>query len=230
VINFFKNDLYGTGEIIFVWAYRAMAALGAALVALSVWKSKAYRKVSLIIMSVLFVVLIPFAIHLIAILGMNPQTHWIMIFPFVVAFMIVIKLMENFQELCEEQKESKQYKKVVSLSRLISWVGVILSVTLIFNWSILANKVYYCMQFTYETSYATAIRIADNITDIPGYTKDTPVLIGMDMGMPVPQSAEVFRPLSAFTGVLLGHVYYSDVYLEGFLSNYIGFAMAGVTQ
>ncbi|MEG2521169.1 MAG: glucosyltransferase domain-containing protein, partial [Christensenellaceae bacterium] len=109
VINFFKSDLFGTGAAIFVWMYRLVALLGVILVSVSVWKSRAYRKITKVLLTVLFVLLFPIAIHLIAILGMNTETSWIMIFPFVAAFILVIKLMENFQALCEEQKESKHY-------------------------------------------------------------------------------------------------------------------------
>ncbi|MEG2520667.1 MAG: hypothetical protein RSA86_04970, partial [Christensenellaceae bacterium] len=109
--------------------------------------------------------------------------------------------------------------------------GVVLSAALIFNWAILSNQIYYCMQYTYETSYATAFKIADDITEVEGYTKDTPVLIGMDEGMTITlPNAEALAPLTKYTGVLVGYIYYRDAQLLYFINNNIGLYMPVATE
>ncbi len=235
VYRFFYYDKYGITTPFFIWAYRISIFLIVLFSILIGLFTKLYRKLNLIL-AFFLAILFPLGVHIIAVLGQNPDTHWLMIYPFVLVYILLVKLTEILNDISEDKKQKsleltdKKTNKINifknnSLS-VLNWTAVIFTVVLIFNWFKLANLGYFHMQLSYESSYATAVRITHDISKMEGYTTDTRVAIITE---PVPfiTTRPEFTALNKISGIEGDDIYMNRLDYYQMFNNFLSFRVIG---
>lgn len=176
-VKFMFYDAAGTGEAIFVWLYRSVICANVILCGFIACKTKLYRKFPMLLLALfLLVVALPLSVHAVAVLGQNIGTHWMMKYPFVLMFIAMIVLLEQFVSLHRDEKGTeKPYKQNIFAG--IQWLTLALSLVLIFNWFLLANQCYQKMRYVYEAIYAKSIGLVDAIYQDEDYTDGIQVVL-----------------------------------------------------
>lgn len=186
VLRFFWNDAYGQRAAFnpLKWIYRFMVALFFAATAFFAGRNRLYKSIPKLLLTLLFLLLFPLAIHAIGVLGLNANTHWLMIYAFVLAPIYVLKLADSIELL--PVKPSARTQDAVKTSApvrskipaavrrltpsfLICALTLLMSACLAYVWFTTDNRCYQKMRFTYEHAYATCVQLATDIFGADGF-------------------------------------------------------------
>ncbi len=196
VLRFFLLDAYGvigsgTGRVL----YRITLALCAVLGVAQAVRRKLWRTPLNLCLALALALVFPVAIHAIVILGKNADTHWIMIYPFVLVFVALMKLADMSGDAVsgEMRAPSKTREGGQFLTKL---VPALLSVMLICSWYLITTQNYARMRLAYEGAYGTCAVIAAGVVGADAFTEETPVaMVGY-----IADDSEDFAFLDNFTG------------------------------
>lgn len=166
---FFINDSSGLGTAWFKFLYRSVVVLSAAGFVALVFLKKTYKKPLNLIFTAIALLLLPYAVHIIAILSQNVETYWNMIYPFVIVFVFFIKIMDELVKIVFADKVSVK-PLVLKATNCLCILSIALSVLLSYNWGNLIQKGYRQMEITYENTYATTVILASSILGSEDYS------------------------------------------------------------
>ena len=183
-VRFLWNPPYTAG-----WPRRFQVLLFAFAAACAVFLivvRKIYREPLRLGLMVLGAALIPPALNLISIIAAgSTETNIVQWYAFVLAFVLVVKVLELTVRQCFQLfKAPAKPGKVRNLSGLAArfWKAPIFGALLVCAWLVwenfmVTNAGYLHMQLVYENSYSVANRILTHVEAMDEYTQDTPVVL-----------------------------------------------------
>lgn len=173
-----------------------------------------YKKPLRLLLLVTGVLLIPPAVNLITVIAAGfTYTSMLMRYPFVLVFVFCVKLIEMAVH-CLPQIPWPRGRHTAFLRKGPALLGLALCAAMIWHNFCLCNTAYLSLKLTYESSYATAVRIVDRIENTEGYLPGMPVRLYGSALSTYGSSAELFPELDGFHGI-------SDLTL---LNDYCGMA------
>lgn len=155
------------------WASLAVTAI------LCCWmliKRRLYLQVGRLALILALVLVFPFAIHAIAILGQNAYTHWIMCYPFVLVY-VALTASADLAERSLPEKDTGVSRNKIQNALLRSGLVLVLLVSILLSrqWFFTTNQAYEYIRFQDENTVSTGILLASDIRNSDGYSKDVPV-------------------------------------------------------
>ncbi len=172
VYYFFISDAYGTGFIAIKWTYRIVVLLAAIWSVLLAVKGGLYRKPGALALAAVCVILFPFAIHAIAILGLSAETSWLMTYSFVLVFVYLAKVADMAEDAVftgTERVAKWMRKAAATFSILVCAVSLALS----YQWFLITNQCYEKLRNAYEHVYAASVELNTDINHYPGFDQKT---------------------------------------------------------
>lgn len=169
-----------------------------------------FRDLPRLLLTAAGLALIPLALNLVSVLAMGSVVHHLMIYSFVLAFLLPVKIAELVMEELVSRRRS-------------GWTGVLgvnLALCALLVWcGFYTNNISYLrLQLRYDQSVALANRIAARVESLEGYTPDTPVaLAGVLSDRACGRTIPAFSHPEAITGTddsLLLHYYSAHDVLE----------------
>ncbi|MEA4871023.1 MAG: glucosyltransferase domain-containing protein [Christensenella sp.] len=170
------------GEFQIDFVFRAMnwCLLGcsAALCFVLTLKTGCIRKIGRIALSLLLIGVFPLAIHVIAVLGKNADTHWIMCYPFVLIYLIPVLFADRLELLSGSEPAVIPAKP--GAFRIVVRTGAIcvlvFSTLLLRQWYFIANQGYDFLRQADQNAISAGTMLVSDLRDFEGYTASTPVL------------------------------------------------------
>lgn len=225
-LKFMFFDYFGTKQAIFVWCYRLVVLVDVVLFILIAYKKKLYKNIlMLLLVVVLGVFALPLAVNAISVLSQT-FTHWLMKYPFVLMFVVMIALLERFLMICRDKSIEKQNKKniVQNIFPGIHWLAVALAAVLVFNWFLLANQGYQKMRFTTEAITSKTSGLIQAIYNENDYTEGIEIaIVGNAPFKYLKDPKDVFNIYQCYTGFDdTENVLYNSGILLAYMRNYLG--------
>ncbi len=154
------GGVWGTG---LVWAMYLLLGLLylAAFIVKKQWKKWYAPLVHLAV-----ILVFPLGINYVQVISPELNYHLVMHYSAVLVFLAVLCLA---QLLCESEEAA------VLLRRLANTVPPLVCTALLFYWTVATNVGYTNMQYQYEKSYGSMVRLADRIEQCDGYYPGVPV-------------------------------------------------------
>ena len=221
-IVFFLTDRFGVGSTLYLVLYNGFLLLTAAIGVWMIIRSKLWRDIPRLLLTVLMVGLTPLALHCVAVLGQNTSTHWIMKYPFVLAFLVPICMVDGQCDYLPKDISAKKAALDHKVMNFAGWAVAALMLVLVFNWGVLANQGYTRMQIAYEGAYANCVRMADDIYDLADGRDDMPVAFVEVERATHHIDQEIFSYLDNFTGIASRRFIYLDEHYEYMFTHYMG--------
>lgn len=161
------------------WATLALCgALSVAVGFKKLWRGGAnwqllWRMLTIAVLVALF----PMAIHAIAVLGSNADTHWIMCYPFVLVYVYMLMAADRLETVCAPLETQSAKLKWKALSVRCGTVAVLL-VTLLLSrrWFFTTNQSYEFLRAADQHAYTAGVLLLDDMRETEGYRADTPVV------------------------------------------------------
>lgn len=170
----------------------AQRALIFAAAGCGIYLLSSQRQVGRWALAVLGALLVPLALNFIVVLTPFTNMSELMRYPFVLLFVLVIKLLEmTARKLADRQ--NKHWSAPL-------WIGVALCSVLLWNQFCVTNAAYLRLQLTQESSYALANRIVARIECVDGYAQGTPVMIVGRAQKELYGSRVSFSPIAGMSG------------------------------
>ncbi len=132
------------------------------------------------------VVLFPLAIHVIAVLGQNAYTHWIMCYPFVLVYVALLAAADQTEALPLADAQKHSFRKTEKAFRRTATVLVlIVAVLLCRQWFFTTNQAYEYIRYQDENTISRGIMLTNDIQNAPDYSESVPVAF---VGSAAPQA------------------------------------------
>lgn len=122
-------------------------------IALTIFQKKVYRNISSFLLVILLVLSMPFSAYCLYFVSPEVSYHMLMVLSLLSFYLLPIIIYDNFSFTAITNK-------------FFSWITVIISVLIIFNFSLIANISYYNQNLKYESSVAAANRLIDRIQQV----------------------------------------------------------------
>ncbi len=226
VLRFFLFDQYGaTGAASARTLYQIVLAVCASLFIGQVWRAKLYRKPGRLAVALALVAVMPIAIHAVAVLGQNAETHWLMIYAFVLVFVTMLKLADLFANAGQPVSDDSIQKRREGLSFGAKACSILVSAALICSWYLVTTQNYARMRLAYEGAFGTATVIASGILAQEDFDKDTPVAV---IGG-ITEQREDFKYLNNFTGGFDKDMLFNSWVAQSMITRYVQVDMVFVS-
>ncbi len=155
------------------WATLMIAAICAAYFGI---KTKAYQKWGRVALIAILVALFPLAIHAVGVLSQNEYTHWIMCYPFVLTFVMMVALIDRVELLQQtEQTTEQKLKRRNAFTRSAGIAVLIVSILLLRQWYMTTNQGYEFLRYADQNALSTGILLVDDIRETEDYQTEIPV-------------------------------------------------------
>ncbi len=227
VLYFFARDQYGViGSNTGAAMYRSTLGIGAALFAVQAVRTRLYARPGALLLTLLLAGLMPPAVHAVAILGQNAETHWLMIYAFVLVFVAMLKL----ADLCAQPIDGAggapaSGAKGDAVRFACKAVPALLSVMLVCSWYLITTQNYARMRLSYEGAFGTASVIAAGVLAQPSFSGETPVAM---IGGITEERAD-FRYLDNFTGSFDKDYLFNSWVVQNMITRYVQVEMRFVS-
>ena len=207
VFLFFLNDFYGTRLPKFYIAYRITILLLLFNLFAVYIKSGIYKNIIKNICFFAILIVFPLSVHLVALLGKNVNTHWLMIYSFVLVFISLIKLFEMNYNASDG----------LTLNKFAVYIVLFFTV---YNWYVLTNSGYLRLKAGYYRAYSTANQVVSLIINYPDYTKEKEVDI---IGSYKPDKDSFYSEMgNRFTGVTYGNMFSRQNHYNRIITDFLG--------
>ena len=216
IIQFFTNNQY-LNRYVNAGVILIIAIFVAEIIFLNI-KRRIYKSPVILIIEVLLVLLIPCGFNVITILVAGNSVHMLMIYPYICLPILIVTVSEI---AIDELKNLK-------ISKFLSFIVIMLLMSLIWNNYCVSNVAYLRLQVTYENSFAFANRVVSRIESLDGYNEKLPVTIVGDAsnelyGGTIPE----FKKYNSFTGTTDKLLFSTEPHVRTrkFFEHYIGIHM-----
>lgn len=228
VVYFFWKDAYGRGYPRDVWAYRGVIVLLALIFGIKIKRNRIYQNPLRLGLLSILVFLMPVAIHAIGILGQDANTHWIMIYSFVLIFLFLAKLAESLPEKRKSGVEWMECSVVPTkdiLAVTTQWLTIGTLVIVLINWFVITNTGYARLKASFEGAYANNLIIVQEVLKLPEYSPDKPLAV---IGTDQTYTGDVFgNTIDRFTGFGRGRDFLiDDKRRTAFIRDFIGIKLS----
>jgi len=192
IITFFIHDSYGAHKFSEI-TFPLLIILSTILLLIIIIQKRLMEKKQFFIL-VLLIILFPLACNSIYVMVPNAGIHLLMRYGMVLFPIAIIMLME----IIEREIYQKEYLYLIIFKQTVCWIITIILLFNIYNYGILANKLYTKAHIVYEQGYAYSVELVTRIESAEGYKKDIPIMIVGSPGSSISQLPE-FQELN-FTG------------------------------
>lgn len=132
------------------------------------------------------VVLFPLAIHVIAVLGQNAYTHWIMCYPFVLVYVALLAAADQTEALSLADAQKHLPRKMgKAFLRTATVLVLIVAVLLCRQWFLTTNQAYEYIRYQDENTISRGIMLTNDIQNASDYSESVPVAF---VGSAAPQA------------------------------------------
>ncbi|TCL43003.1 glucosyltransferase domain-containing protein [Harryflintia acetispora] len=226
VLGFFFKDQFGAiGYLNFRWLYCIITLLFLVLIALAIFKNKSQMKPIKLLLVTTLILILPFGVHLIAVLGQNSNTHWLMKYPFVLIFVFGLVLAEK--TLTTFDDGSVQKEKIGRLQIYLPVLVWALIAVQLFQWFVLTNAGYTRLRLGYEADYAAAVQIKTDLTNVEGFDVSSEVMFVEPFSL---SSKDQLYYMQPYTGVSNGENFYAYYHFPKMMECYLGMSYKGVSS
>ena len=176
VAKFFLLDSYGEATVLSVWLYRISLLVGGVTYLALIVKTRLYRNALHTVLSLVLMLLFPLAIHLIAVLGQTTDTHWIMMYSFVLLPVMLIAFADLANDQAGEPEEARTSGK--RFFSLLAAAALVLGLGQTYMWFSVTGECYTALRLSNNATHTAAMKLCSDLIDA-GCTEDTPLaLIG----------------------------------------------------
>ena len=228
VLLFFAYDQYGViGGGMGAALYLSTLAACAALFAVQTVRTRLYARPGALLLTLLLTGLMPLAIHAVAVLGQNAETHWLMIYAVVLVFVAMLKL----ADLCAQPIDQEAARAPAAGAKgeaarfACKAAPALLSVALVCSWYLITTQNYARMRLSYEGAFGTASVIAAGVLAQPSFSGETPVAM---IGGITEERAD-FRYLDNFTGSFDKDYLFNSWVVQNMITRYVQVEMQFVS-
>jgi hypothetical protein len=216
IFQYYIRDNYGLHSKLMQYAFCAVVIITIIFFLTSIIQKKIIAKKFHLILLLVLVILYPLACNVVYL--MNPVFVYLnLIYGMVLLPVAVIVMMELVQSNVN-QKEMKYFKL---FKQGACWLLTAVFIVCIYQYGILANKVYNKMHVVYEQGYAYSVELLTHIHGTEGYIDTIPVLFYGSPGAILSLNHDsVFDDISKITGAA-NNIPASYSY-NTFLHNFIG--------
>lgn len=169
VIAFFLFDQYGENTIGTAALYVLTCVLFVVGIIYLMIKKRLFRDTLRTVLLVVALLVFPLAIHAIAVLSQNANTHWLMIYAFVLVYVSSIAVIDQVDRTTVGLKK-------FSFARSITLAMVGVSLLQCLSWYITTNTCYTYLRLSNQAAYAKVNQIYYDLLH-NGYTADIPLAI-----------------------------------------------------
>lgn len=213
---YFFQDIYFESSIFYKSIYGLVSLTGVFLLGVGIIRNRCYRSCKIIILVILLAAL-PIGYNFIFVMAPEAYLHCLMQPQYILFFVMPVV----FFEAAFSNSADHLGSMIIEFGS--SWIIVLASCLIAYNFYLLTNICYLHLDLKYEITYATELRILDRIEQSPGYSSYTPILfIGSFPNENVslyPQATmDTVKGLIGINGNL---VHRNENYY-GFYSNYLG--------
>lgn len=146
------------------YAFVGLVVISGALFVYLFIKNKKYRAWYNFLFVALIVAVMPIAATMVAVISPDTYVHLLIRMPWAALLIFMCIVLEK----CDAKTKAIDY---------VRFVGVICALTMLFEFSVVANIAAFNMNERYEKTYATCVRIADRLEQTEGYKAGMPVAI-----------------------------------------------------
>ena len=196
---FFCSEAYDDPVFTTVLACLCMAA-GLFGVILSAIREKLHRHPGSLVLLIVLVLLFPLSCNLAYVMTDWKNVHMVMVYPLVMLYLLPAFTAEHFPVKREKGENGTDAHTAIPRAWEKTLVCLMLVLTLLVGYecAVTANAAYFAMDMTYENVYAFYTKLTAKIEMMPGFTRETPVVL---FGKAVPDG---FFSGPDITGVLVG--------------------------
>lgn len=217
LLTFFARDAYGSTVYSFAYLYCFVLVCFLGYMVYFSFYKKNYRHFTRPLLMWALILLIPLSLHLVALLGQNAKTHWLMIYPFCLVFVFLLKLMDLSTENIDVDKQADEPHTILRLGKgilakakrfyLLQGLIWLLVTVQIVGWFNLTTMGYTRMRIGYETDYSVCVQICSAISANPDFQPGTKVAIFQPYHI---STKDPLAHLSVYTGISNGEIFYES--------------------
>ena len=209
--DFFAFTLSGNVVCNNIWSYLAYGILGTGVLAvliILIVKKKLYKSIWFYIITVALIVAVPILCNAILIISPNVTYHLIMRYQWILIAILAIAFTEEYTN--------------GKVAPFISWIMLISSVIIIFNYAVTDNIAYSNIEKKYEKTYAYCLRLVDRMEQTEGYYQGIEVaMVGVVSDVQYPDTDLSFKVTSNIIGASGTSLLYTGRNYQSFLKNYM---------
>lgn len=238
-IQFFVLDRYGDWQSGMAALYTPVLIIICLFGVYTIIKSRSYNRPLRLGLEALLLALLPLAVNVIAVLSRNLSTHWIMIYPFALIFILPLKLADaggdipvvanrKAPEGATASAAGDRYGKAVETgASVLQWAAAVLSAVLIFTWGVYTNHGYQRLTLAYEGAYAECVDISSRIEQLHAQYPDkvgeySPRVLIVAERQKDMTTKDLFPYLDPYTGIANKDFLRTPYHYEYMLTNYLG--------
>ncbi len=221
VARFFLRDQYGEATAFTAWLYRAMLVCAAGGYALLAARCRLYRRWPMMLFSLILMGLFPLAIHLIAVLGQDADTHWVMIYAFVLLPVMSLVFADRCEQESADRGDSRR-SRLDTVASVLAAAALLVGVVQSCAWYVVTDECYTALRLTNSAIYARSVQLCADLTD-RGYTADMPLALLGEQAAPYFAPAEGVYSKSQYTGIVSPSFAGDPRHLYLYLRQIVGF-------
>lgn len=226
VFKFFLFDSYGENTTFTAWLYRGIILCGITNYLALIKKTGLYKDKVRVLLSVTLVLLLPLAVHIIAVLGQNINTHWCMIYAFVlipIAVIVFADLNEYVSPLANTEDDTNHTKRGLKETGISALIVLTLALGFIqgWKWFMITGECYTALRYSNSAAYAAGVQLSSKLTDM-GYENSIPLALVGDRITPFKVLDEVVFSKSQYTGIMGPEFIWDASHMYAYLKNIIG--------
>jgi len=172
IIDFYIRDNYNA-HIFNKITFPVLIIISSLLLFIIIIQKNIFKKEIHFLFLLLLIILYPLACNIIYIMAPNGSVHLLMRYGMVLLPIAVIVLME----IIEKEINQKEPLLFLIVKQGACWIITVILIFNIYNYGILANKVYTKAHIVYEQSYAYSVELITRIESADNYIKDIPILM-----------------------------------------------------
>lgn len=213
-LYYFRNPMYSG---MFPALVKISLVVDATLLGLFFWTRKLYKNAASLLQLGILLVLFPLACNSIYLMVETWTVHNLMIYPALLPLLLPVILGNQVttQDLSILIKPDRQYMRTLTV--LLACGILLIQAAFGYQFFVIANRAYTCMELTYESTYAYFTRLTAKIELQEGYTPDTHVaFLGNATQPPVAPDVHVTGVLTTESAI---NMYSRYKFLHYFMSS-----------
>lgn len=231
VVRFFWLDAYGENTVFTKWLYRGIVLCGLTEYIILMLHTGCCKNAGNVILSVSLMLIFPLALHVISVLRVGANSHWVMIYSFILVPVMTITFTDRVESFAAKEPWKKPWNGAVIF---LTGGGMLLSAVMGYVWFVVSGECYTSMRLVNYAAYESASEVWNDMRD-QGWEKDMPVAFVGDKMVPFRTDKSVVQKSldkSQYTGIGNEFFNWDHAHMTAYLRSVMGrdFDVASAVQ